>query len=356
MPEIRDPYARAMTAARARLGRVERQIAREVAAALEAFVTELRRSIDGRSKLTRSTEIRIVAGIQAELNRLLERSISRHRTLTYEQILSLWDRAGVMAAGAIGVDSATLGALRLPEIQTLGIYDAAGSARTWRTLIGRHTTRAAREAGRIVRLGFVEGIGVDELERRLRRYVVGSEPFRDLFENVPTKTGTVAKIDLRKVPRTVRDQARQMRFNALRIGFSEQNNARKEAEVQTYYRDPFIEAIYWELSLNRGSGPVPDECDFLNANDFFGLGPGVYPILKVPIAPHPLDRCNQRPVRRPLAQANRPKPNPRRSLAVRDALIPRGGTISTARAKAIRKRGLRAIKFGEIAGSKARAA
>jgi hypothetical protein len=53
----------------------------------------------------------------------------------------------------------------------------------------------------------------------------------------------------------------------------------------------------------------------LAENDFYGLGPGVYPVHAVPLPPHPFDRCERVPITRPLERANDPKPAPGRQTS-----------------------------------------
>jgi hypothetical protein len=86
--------------------------------------------------------------------------------------------------------------------------------------------------------------------------------------------------------------------------------------AHTTHRDimvaaPQVRAVQWMLSTFRGSPKYrPDECDILALQDFYGLGPGVYPVDKVPNLPHLNDLCYLRSVTRPFAEFGEPKPNP----------------------------------------------
>ena len=121
--------------------------------------------------------------------------------------------------------------------------------------------------------------------------MVGAEPFHKAF-------GPLKEIDLRNIRPTgpLRGAARRMNFNARRIAFSELHNARQEAELTAFAFDPLVYAIRWTLSTYRGPTAVPDECDALAQTDFYGLGPGIFPMDRVPFPPHPFDKCERVPL------------------------------------------------------------
>jgi hypothetical protein len=62
----------------------------------------------------------------------------------------------------------------------------------------------------------------------------------------------------------------------------------------------------------------PDECDALAFSDFYGLGPGNYPVTDVPAPPHPWDRCERVPGVVP-SKAGEPKPLPPRQAGGKEA-------------------------------------
>lgn len=194
------------------------------------------------------------------------------------------------------------------------------------------------------------GVGQEELARRLRRYVTGSEKFAPLFTEVPTQQGTVAKLDLRKIPKEDLGATQQMVHNARRIAFSEPHNARAEAEIGHMRTDPFVEAVRWTLSPVRSTvgWAAPDECDYLAVNNVWGLGPGIYPVDRVPPPPHPWDRCEKMPVLRPPARMEHPKPHgfePKRDSVVDGGDIPNERRVTPAAAERIRQNAWEAIRF-----------
>jgi hypothetical protein len=86
------------------------------------------------------------------------------------------------------------------------------------------------------------------------------------------------------------------------------HNAAHEASVQAAREAPMVEAMEWTLAEDRGRTDVPDECDVLALTDYYGLGPGIYPVDSVPPPPHPFDRCLAIPVIRDPETWNDPKP------------------------------------------------
>jgi hypothetical protein len=75
------------------------------------------------------------------------------------------------------------------------------------------------------------------------------------------------------------------------------------------------------LSPFRGALDGPDVCDALAINDFYGLGPGVYPITAVPPPSHPFCRCERVPLLRAPELAVEPKPDPARRRGARTARL-----------------------------------
>jgi hypothetical protein len=166
----------------------------------------------------------------------------------------------------------------------------------------------------------------------------------------------VKKLDLRGLSAEDRDAARQMEFNARRIASAELRNASHEAQVQHMMADPLIVAIEWTLSpLHRDV----DVCDSLASADWYGLGPGVYPVGAVPAPPHPFDACANRSVARPAREADQPKPAPdRRSLSDSDVVQQVGPLrgLKRERADRIVREARGAVERGEEALRRARAA
>ena len=297
-------YREAMLAARAAQGRVSVETGKEIEKLLRSLATELDTKVADAARLGTSGRFvaqqvesrRIIGGLLRDFNVRLERAIADGRALAFEEVSEVWELATRKIAAST-VQGAATGAVRIPSVNLYGTYNAVGAASNWRTLVSHSVSKFAIEADAIVGESLANGLGGAELSRRMRSLVEGSEPFRDLFEKVPDKlTGKlVSKVDLRKVPKEVRGSMAQMRYNADRIAFSEIANARREAEVQAGLRDTSIKMYQWNTSPDRGDQD-PDECDVLEASDYYGLGPGMYPVDKVPPIPHPFDRCEIEPI------------------------------------------------------------
>lgn len=358
-PSVR-PYREAQLAARALMGDLDRRSATAILEALDAWATGIEAALafEGRrrSQLSLRRTLAILEDLSRQLESLLILATEENRVLTFREVLELWRESGARAAATVGVPLAAFGGVATPPLTLLGAFESANSPVPWRTLIRGHVANAREEVARIVRLGLVENVGPDELARRIRRYVQGAEPLQDLFVDVPTRTGTVSKIDLRKVPRQFRGQARQMKFNAERIAFSEVHNARHEAEVQHLFEDPLVAAVRWRLSPDRGSLDPPDECDVLATADYYGMGPGIYPVDKVPGIPHPFDRCENEAVVRSSLQMDQPKRSPARVLAMTKAEVPSSRRLSRKRIRRIQAAADSAVRLGPEALARRRRA
>ena len=86
--------------------------------------------------------------------------------------------------------------------------------------------------------------------------------------------------------RFVRTQlhGRNVAFDAARLLRTERTVAYREADRQAAMANPGARGIKWKLSPAERNCAT---CSSLASADDYGLGPGVYPIDKVPITPHP---------------------------------------------------------------------
>ena len=316
-------YREAQVAARVRLLAIEAREADLILRALRAFVADL--MVAARAgNLSAEVSARVVQGTANRLAARITAATAQGRSVAFADLLTIWQEASLAVAAARHVPTNLMGGVRNPPLTMLGAYESVGGPTAWRTLVRGYAGDAAAEAGAVVREALVTGMGPDELARRLRRYVVGSEPFDAAFGD----TG----VDLRRVPARFRDSARAMRHNAERIAFSELGNARHEAEVGMFQADPLVAAVRWTLSPNRGTLTQPDECDYLAITDWYSLGPGVYPVHRVPPKPHPWDRCETLPVERSVARAEDSKPDPGARRSLLGAQDPPEGLIGSQRA------------------------
>lgn len=348
-----EAYREALVASRSRFNTIRREEASRITSELEDYVTFLTGRLEGEfgpisgaraEELRRAREINEQAA--QRLRQRLTSGTEVARNTLFEDTLDIWERSGLAAAESVGIDAAALGAVRPPPTTLLGAYESVGAAQNWRTLLRGHISDAATEANTIVRTSMQQGVGFEELERRMRRYVVGSEEFDDAFSKVKTTTGEFTKIDLREIPQDARKAAGQMRFNSRRIAWSEMRNARHEAEVQHMLRDPLIKGVKWRLSPTHDH---TDSCDMLARANWYGLGPGVYPVNRVPPPPHPMDACENMSVGRDASKMGDPKPDPNRRLTGQDADLPDAGDMTENQAERIREEAERAVRQGEQA-------
>lgn len=350
-----DAYREAQARARQLMGEMRRETAERIESDLRRYSEGLRRrltadlgdlserALQQQRALAQASQINSEAATQ--LAGRLTQATGEGRNLTFEESLQVWKDSGRAAAQSAGVDMAALGAVRPPPVTMLGAFDAVGAAQNWQTLLRGHIDNAASEANRIIRAGMTEGVGPDELARRLRRYVVGSEELDELFEDAETVTGQVKKIDMRqRIPEELQDAARQMQYNARRVAMSEIQNARHEAEIQHMIRDPLIRAVKWELSPTHD---IQCACDGLARADWYGLGRGVYPVGKAPVPPHPFCSCQNRSLTRPSERMGEEKPSPGRQLSGDDVSVNEWDGLTENAADRAREQAERAVQTGE---------
>lgn len=310
-----DAYRKAVERARAREHSLRLESLRRLDRALLSYADRLSRQMSNlpvgdlskrHALLTAATNVRVA---RDELIVAMERAVGEGRNVAFEDISKIQEDATRRVMEAEGVDAGLLKSISIPNLTMAGAWESLGrGAATWRTLLRGHVVNAVEDAQYVVTQSLLEGMSPDQLAKRLRPYVTGAQPFQDAFRGA----GEITDKMLRD-PRFTK-QANKLRYNADRIAFSEIHNARGEAELEAFAKDPFVAAVKWQLSPNRGALRKKDACDGLAKTDFFGMGKGIYPIAQVPIAPHPFCRCERMPVPRGIKEMNHPKPNPPRKV------------------------------------------
>lgn len=318
----------AVAAIRAELTREANRLAAQLASLPVGSPTAQRAALEASAKL--------VAQMDAQLTRASVAAIAKHRAVGFAEVAGIWQRAAIETGKLQGIPNALMGAVRQPPITLLGSYEALGGAAAhWKTALQGAVQASGADLNAIIRHGLSAQVSPEEIARGLRAYVVGAEPFHQAFAGEAFQRVQ----DLRTgVPVHLREAGRKLAFNARRIAYSEVHNARAEAEVTHFAIDPLVESIQWVLSVYRGEVVVPDVCDLLATANWYGLGPGRYPIGKVPPPPHPFDRCERMPVTRSAALAGAAKPFPLRALPPAQVHLPAKYRSTTTAAQAARVR------------------
>ena len=310
MPPPSDAYRKATERARARSNALRLAALRNLDKALLEYAEGLQVSL-GSLPPDRAAAVakmaRITLQLRERLHQRMNEAVTKGRDVSFNEILKLQQEATEKVFKSKGVDPALLQQIQMPNLTMAGQWESLGKgAATWKTLLRGYVTDAVSDAQQIVTRALLEGMSPDELAKRLRPYVLGAEPFQEAFKGAGEITDKILKDP------TQTGAAKRLRFNADRIAFSEIHNARGEAELQAFAQDPFVEAVRWQLSPNRGKVRRPDACDGLANTDFFGMGKGVYPVSQVPTFPHPFCRCERVPIPRGIEDMHKPKPNPPR--------------------------------------------
>lgn len=318
MPTPPRAYLEAMRRARASGFAIDAEAAQRIAWALEEWADDLTRALHRlppERRLAAQRSVDVIRDAAEHMEARISSAIVHGLDVTVDETLRVWQEASLQVARSNGIPDAMLGAVRQPEVTTAQVFQAMQPQATWRTLVRDHVHRAASEAGSIVHNALLRGEHPEVIARALRPYVLGSE-------RLPGGAAATLRVD--ELPADMQGAARQMDHNARRIAFSETHNARKEAEVIHFERDPMISLAQWTLSPNRGKTRLPCVCDALAGLDWYGLGPGIFPLARVPGSPHPWDRCEVMPVVRPFSELGLPKPEATLKLHPMTAPIPTG--------------------------------
>jgi len=276
-----------MRASRARAYAIDVATAQQIDAALRRFGDELGALI---GQLPADAELAAhasLSNVDFAATRLEARIATAVRTGTdvaFDDTLAVWDAAMQRVARST-VKDATVGAVVVPQLTIAQSFGGERTTSTFSTLLHGHTLNASAEVAAITRRALLQGMSPEELALLLKPYVMGRD----------STPGALYPI-IATLPVGTRGAAYSMEHNAKRIAFSETHNARREAEVQHFQRDPHIALGRWTLSPNRGTQRVPDVCDALAKLDWYGLGAGVFPLTRIPGSPHPWDRCEVMPL------------------------------------------------------------
>jgi len=335
-----DPYRRALVRARAEAGKLSRQsvlaIHDELYRYAQVVAARIRAINPGVSRAAQDRAIRAATAAIWEAAQKLEKSlagsIGNYQASSYTVIRGIWLETAERSIAAARKYGVVVAAMQAPPITVATAYELlGGAAQTWKTALPQYVRFGARELNAIVRGSVLQGVSPDVLARKLRPYVQGIDEFSVVAQGIPGLNVADLRPLVRQAlhdprARTALNASRTMRHNSERIAFSEVFNARRTAEVLHYASDPAVWAVQWRLAPNRGALVGSCECDAFALSDFFGLGPGIYPVDQVPFAPHPWCRCEQVPLIRPFAEFNEPKPMPKRQLSGARARLPKGVT------------------------------
>jgi hypothetical protein len=305
--EWRGAYRSAQLEARRAAGSLSAGAARRVERAVREYADRVAREVrslrpgSGERRLAEASG-RIAREAADDFARAAADAVASGRRVAFTEVYAAWERASARAVAA-GVSPGVIP--RSPPLTLLAAYENSGGAGTWRTALTRTARDGAAGIDAIVRTALAQGIGPEQLAKRLRPFVAGAEEFHRAFPR-----GTAFKVlhDLRNVPPDLRRAARLVRHNSLRIAFTEMHNARREAELTAFALDPAVRAVRWLTAFDRGTARVPDICDVYAESDLYGLGRGVYPLDAVPLPPHPWDRCELEPVAGDPSELDTPKP------------------------------------------------
>lgn len=152
--------------------------------------------------------------------------------------------------------------------------------------------RLAEDSGDRTRLFEVVQKHRDQMERLGQ----GADRRDGLYTIRSTVREFVREVQIRpeEVERLVdRHLADRAQFQARRIIRHETGEAHKTAYRVSVREKPHVKGIRRVLSPAH---PEPDVCDLLAAQNLFGLGPGGYPLAKVPETPHPGCLCLEVPI------------------------------------------------------------
>jgi len=301
------PYIQALSDARARIvgdGGLGQRTAAEMRRALAQMLVDLNRDVEN-EKLTARRAERLRANIERGLQRFRDQALvvlEDGRRQAIEQAveghtagLAALAEQAPPAAGTIEVGGAFAD---VPEavLQTAMTRRAIGGAETFRTLINRNVQEVARDLDDVIESGVGRGVSQQRLTKGITEQLTRNDPeLKDLAQTMGRERGVEVEGDEDPIPITEEelDRAQRLEYDARRIAVTEINSHYHEADVIAAVQSPVIDLLRWQTSSQHTADKryVPDVCDFLEAADVQGYGPGLYHPAAAPSHAHPFCQC-----------------------------------------------------------------
>lgn len=136
----------------------------------------------------------------------------------------------------------------------------------------------------------------DDIDYIIKKAIIEKKSAYELAKDLEqfVKPSAKRSFEWRKVYPNVGNK--QIDFNAMRLARTSINHSFREAQNESANRNPFVEAVHWQLSGAHYERQIKrfgeDICDEYSKQDKFGLGIGNFPKSEVPLS-HPLCICTQ---------------------------------------------------------------
>lgn len=184
------------------------------------------------------------------------------------------------------------------EVLELMMMKRGLSAKNYQSIIKRNMQHVADQIDDFINSAILRGVSSDRAAAQLAADFVGRNhpELKDLITDKGlTKAAINAAIENDELSLMSIDDAKKAYYDAKRIMVTETNSAYRTADIVSQKRSPVVKASKWQLSGRHDAiypGPgAGDECDIFAKMDFFGLGPGIYPVGNMPSHPHPHCQC-----------------------------------------------------------------
>ena len=307
-------YQRAVDEARAAFLNAGGASPKFIATMYEEFADMLIRIVEEGSENVISTER--AEELSASIIRLMRRLEAR-LSAAFDEAQAAAFEASVFGHSAAIADVSVAAGIRLttsfaavPEmtLRLMMIRRGLGQAVTFRTLTNWHITRAAAEVDRMLFSAVARGQSVARTTKEIAAAIAQDNPrlLEILSKTGPRGGRTRAAIEEGfKISDEDAKELKRLLYDSRRIAHTELGASLQESDTMASIRSPVIGALRWMLSPLH---TVPDECDVLASQNYYGLGAGVYPPEAFPSPPHPFDQCRSSKIIRNPALWGEPRP------------------------------------------------
>lgn len=288
MPPPPERYRQTVAAARANALMIVGSNVDTFLALLDDYASE----IEGLPLLNANQASRIIRRLYKELEKEMAKATTGAVRLTANRVSTLYAQATADVLGAFGATAglgldAQFGAIGTSAAQAM--LSRPELSRSFRSLRGGHY----QDVDRILLQGAIRGRTSQQIAMQLRSHILGADgiPEHLLTDRRRIGKAAVEAMGIEPTPfnvLAVQKQARKVSNRAVLIARTEPMNAEHEARTLSMLASPVVGTARWELSSTH---PKPDECDHLQDGDWFGLGPGIYPVDAIPARPHPRCLC-----------------------------------------------------------------
>lgn len=201
----------------------------------------------------------------------------------------------------------------------------------FKTVIDAGLEQSAKRLDQLLQIGLARGSSADEMTLVIAEFLtdgVKEKEVRKVISQLGPRGGFRKYAD-RAIPKSTLQLGQKVIKRSRLIAIHEINSAYHESNALSLVRSRVVEHVRWFTSgRHAGLHSSPDECDVCEQADWYGLGPGIYPVEYVPALLHPRCQCGTEAVIRAQEDWDKARKRPPDLLPVKQSEVGRILTLN----------------------------